>query len=112
MDIPTTYTQNNKKSFNDCEICCENTWAPQCGAFNNCDKRVCDDCFTRNWDGAHGYIKKCMFCFEEDIKRSLVHHMSEYRNNIDFDGGYSPLGKYMERVIFWVYRNCEECEEI
>jgi hypothetical protein len=37
--------------------------------------------------------------------------MSEYRNNIDFDGGYTPLGKYMERVIFWVYRECEECDE-
>jgi hypothetical protein len=52
-----------------------------------------------------------MFCFEEDIKRSLVHHMSEYRDMIDFDGGQTPVGRYMERVIFWEHRKCEECDE-
>jgi hypothetical protein len=104
---------NNKQMamMNECEICCEVKWAPECGAINNCNKRVCDDCFLKNRKGAKGYIRKCMFCFEPDYKRALVHHMSEYSENVDmYEENDTPLGRYIGRLEFWEYAECYECE--
>ena len=67
-------------SKDDCEICCERKMVFKCGALNNCDKKVCDDCFYKNPTCEYeGYTKKCMFCFRYDIKRDLV---SEFQDRL------------------------------
>jgi hypothetical protein len=105
---------NNKQMaiWNECEICCEVKWAPECGANTNCDKRVCDDCYMKNRKGAEGYMRKCMFCIEPDYKRALALHMSEYTFNIEYNEEYwTPLGAHSFRVVMWNVDKCMECED-
>jgi hypothetical protein len=92
-------------TFNDCEICYEKTWAPKCTAYNNCDKRVCDDCFKKNWKEFEE-APKCFFCFEQDIRRHIFNEMEDYFNCTRDE----PLGEYLERVNMWETDVCGECE--
>jgi hypothetical protein len=106
---------NNKQMaiWNECEICCEDKWAPECGANTNCDKRVCDDCFSnqkkvRVLNGKMIFGKLCMFCFEPDYKREVIHEYQEMMWE------YDEKCKVVYEVVrrgFWWERYGDECEE-
>lgn len=87
-------------SKNECEICCKNTWVFECGANNNCNKKVCDECFLYNPNSCG---EDCMFCFSKDIKREL---------RLELTAGC--LGEkaemIMSRYYFLSFPQCIVCE--
>jgi len=87
-------------SYEECEICCKKTWVFECGANNNCNKKVCDDCFYENPNS----VDDCMFCFQIDVKRPL-HTELKY-----FEKG-TKASKILSRHHFLSFPQCMECEK-
>ena len=86
-------------TYENCEICCENTWVFECGANNNCDKKICDECFANNPESC----EDCMFCFSKDIKRDLRLELAL--------GAIGKKAKMIEsRYRFLSFPQCIVCE--
>jgi hypothetical protein len=111
---------NNKQMamMNECEICCEDKWAPECGANNNCNKRVCDDCFSnqksvRILNGKLTFGKLCLFCFKHDYKRTVIREYYEMTEGAEYDEKFKVVYGALQRVWWWEHHGdeCRECDD-
>ena len=69
----------------ECNICCDIRFVKVCGANNNCNVKVCNDCFE-NCQTIDNFI--CPFCMCYDYRRELIGYI-DYINNESGGDSYS-----------------------
>ena len=105
----------------ECDICYETKFINECGAFNNCKARVCNECKDKSSDGNYNFVSsKCVFCKTYDYKDGLMCDLIS--NVFDCCGELSNIyviflqqHKYVDLLINEEYYEeldfCLPCEE-